>query len=41
MAIYGHGSMRQTRFDEDDQPMPIDPYGIAKYACEMDIKVAG
>ena len=33
--------MTQTRFDEDDQPMPIDPYGIAKYACEMDIRVAG
>ena len=41
MSIYGHGDMSQTRFDEDDQPRPIDPYGIAKYACEMDIRVAG
>jgi UDP-glucose 4-epimerase len=22
-------------------PCPIDPYGISKYACEMDIRVAG
>ncbi|UCS94382.1 NAD-dependent epimerase/dehydratase family protein [Echinicola marina] len=38
MATYGVGN---PPFDEDDQPAPIDPYGIAKYACEMDIKVAG
>jgi len=38
MAVYGHGS---PPFDEEDLPCPIDPYGIAKYACEMDIKVAG
>ena len=37
MAVYGKG---QTPFDEDHLPSPIDPYGIAKYACEMDIKVA-
>jgi UDP-glucose 4-epimerase len=38
MAVYGNGSVP---FDEDDIPNPIDPYGIAKYACEMDIRVAG
>ena len=41
MSVYGHGQMDGTRFDEDDTPCPIDPYGISKYACEMDIKVAG
>ena len=38
MAVYGHG---RPPFDEADQPQPIDPYGIAKYACELDIQVAG
>jgi UDP-glucose 4-epimerase len=38
MAVYGHGT---PPFHEGDQQNPIDPYGIAKYACEMDIKVAG
>jgi UDP-glucose 4-epimerase len=38
MAVYGHGN---PPFDESHTPQPIDPYGIAKYACEMDIKVAG
>ena len=38
MAVYGNGN---PPFDEDDQPKPIDPYGIAKFACEMDIQVAG
>ena len=38
MAVYGHGN---PPFDEEDTPTPIDPYGIAKYACEMDIQVAG
>jgi len=37
-AVYG---AKNNVFDENDQPDPIDPYGIAKYACEMDIKVAG
>lgn len=37
MAVYGLGN---PPFDELDQPAPIDPYGIAKYACEMDIQVA-
>jgi UDP-glucose 4-epimerase len=39
MAIYGRGN--GNIFDENQVPSPIDPYGIAKYACEMDIKVAG
>jgi UDP-glucose 4-epimerase len=38
MAVYGHGN---PPFDERDLPQPIDPYGVAKYACEMDIQVAG
>ena len=38
MAVYGIGN---PPFEESHQPAPIDPYGIAKYACEMDIKVAG
>ncbi len=28
-------------FDESMQPNPTDPYGVAKYACEMDIQIAG
>ena len=39
MAVYGHGENKI--FDEDQTPCPIDPYGVAKYACEMDIKIAG
>lgn len=38
MAVYGNG---KPPFEESHQPAPIDPYGIAKYACEMDIQVAG
>jgi len=38
MAVYGEN---KTPFDESFIPNPIDPYGIAKYACEMDIRVAG
>lgn len=38
MAVYGEN---KTPFDESYIPNPIDPYGIAKFACEMDIKVAG
>lgn len=41
MSVYGHGDMKLNRFDENDTPCPIDPYGISKYACEMDIRVAG
>ncbi len=38
MAVYGHGN---PPFNENDIPKPIDPYGVAKYGCEMDIKIAG
>jgi UDP-glucose 4-epimerase len=38
MAVYGHGT---PPFSETDPPDPIDPYGVAKYACEMDLKIAG
>lgn len=37
MAVYGKG---EAPFSEDSIPLPIDPYGIAKYSCEMDLKVA-
>ena len=39
MAVYGQGLNKV--FDENQLPCPIDPYGVAKYACEMDIKIAG
>jgi UDP-glucose 4-epimerase len=39
MAVYGYGNGEV--FYEDAIPQPMDPYGIAKYACELDIKVAG
>ena len=39
LAVYGHGE--GGIFDEKMVPKPIDPYGIAKYACEMDLRVAG
>ena len=39
MAVYGHGA--GGVFDESERPQPIDPYGVAKYACEMDIQIAG
>jgi UDP-glucose 4-epimerase len=38
MAVYGEGN---PPFDESLQPNPIDPYGVAKFACESDIKIAG
>jgi UDP-glucose 4-epimerase len=39
LAVYGHGY--GGIFDEEQIPNPIDPYGVAKYACEMDIQIAG
>ena len=39
LAVYGHGD--GGIFDEKQQQAPIDPYGVAKYACEMDIQIAG
>jgi|TARA_B100002019_G_scaffold286072_1_gene295968 UDP-glucose 4-epimerase len=41
MAVYGNGWNGKRPFDESDLPSPIDPYGIAKMACEKDIQVAG
>ena len=32
MAVYGIGT---PPFSEAHQPSPVDPYGVAKYACEM------
>lgn len=37
MAVYGD---QDAPFDEMLTPKPIDPYGVAKYACEMDIQIA-
>jgi UDP-glucose 4-epimerase len=39
LAVYGHGD--GGIFDESQRQAPIDPYGVAKYACEMDIQIAG
>ena len=39
LAVYGHGE--NGMFDESQIPKPIDPYGVAKYGCEMDIQIAG
>jgi UDP-glucose 4-epimerase len=39
LAIYGHGY--GGIFDENQIPKPIDPYGVAKYGCEMDTQIAG
>jgi len=38
MAVYGKNI---PPFTENYIPAPEDPYGIAKYACEMDIQIAG
>lgn len=37
MAVYG---INNLPFKEDMTPLPVDPYGIAKYACELDLKNA-
>jgi UDP-glucose 4-epimerase len=37
MAVYGHGN---PPFKEEQLPNPVDPYGIAKYTVEMDLKQA-
>jgi UDP-glucose 4-epimerase len=37
MAVYGYG---KPPFNESDLPSPVDPYGIAKYAVEQDLKTA-
>jgi len=41
MSVYGWGERRGEEFDESDTPAPIDPYAVSKYACEMNIKIAG
>jgi UDP-glucose 4-epimerase len=38
MAVYGDGI---PPFSEDMVRNPIDPYGVAKMACEMDLEIAG
>ena len=37
IAVYGPG---QTPMTEDITPMPEDPYGVAKYAVELDLEAA-
>ncbi len=37
MAVYGFGN---PPFTENQIPNPVDPYGVAKYAVEMDLKQA-
>jgi UDP-glucose 4-epimerase len=37
MAVYGEGD---PPFSENQVPQPEDPYGIAKYAVEMDMELA-
>lgn len=37
IAVYGRNQLPMT---EDATPMPEDPYGIAKYAVELDLKEA-
>lgn len=37
MAVYGE---QEPPFTEDKKPQPIDPYGIAKYAVECDLRLA-
>jgi UDP-glucose 4-epimerase len=38
MAVYGS---QQPPFTEDMRPQPEDPYGIAKFSVEQDLKAAG
>lgn len=37
MAVYGD---QTPPFDEAMTPKPVDPYGVAKFAAEMDIQIA-
>lgn len=37
IGIYGYGN---PPYHESDRPAPIDPYGIAKYSIEMDLRAA-
>ena len=40
MATYGFGNNDGQPFSEETPQCPIDPYGVAKLSCEMDIKIA-
>jgi len=41
VAVYGFGNNDNEPFNEEKTSKnPIDPYGVAKLACEMDIKIA-
>lgn len=39
MAVYGAG--HGGRFVESDEPEPLDPYAVSKYACELNVRNAG
>ena len=39
LAVYGEGN--GNVLSENLQPSPIDPYGVSKFASELDIKIAG
>lgn len=38
IAVYGEAAPPMT---EEQVPQPVDPYGIAKYAVELDLRAAG
>jgi|TARA_Y100000310_G_scaffold101208_1_gene99204 UDP-glucose 4-epimerase len=38
MSVYGN--IYEPPFDEDMPPQPMDPYGIAKFSVEQDLRVA-
>ena len=38
MSVYGNS--HNPPFDESMQQMPIDPYGVAKFSVEQDLKIA-
>jgi UDP-glucose 4-epimerase len=38
IAVYGHGA---APFSEADACLPNDPYGVAKLAVELDLRIAG
>lgn len=40
LSTSGHRSQSSEGFTEDDIPKPEDPYGIAKYAFELDLHAA-
>lgn len=41
IAVYGHHEYEGFGFSEEMTLRPNDPYGIAKMACEHDLRVAG